>query len=78
MSEVVEITVNNNGSIRISGGEFVIKDGSGNSYDLGGRKAIGLCRCGKSNNKPFCDGAHKQCEFDSVVVATTLPPPKTA
>jgi CDGSH-type Zn-finger protein len=22
-----------------------------------------LCRCGKSANKPFCDGAHKSCNF---------------
>lgn len=77
MSEPVEITVKNNGSIRISGGAFVIKDAEGNSYDLGGRTAIGLCRCGESNNKPFCDGAHGKCGFESVVVATALPPMKT-
>ena len=29
------------------------------------RKAVQvwLCRCGKSANKPFCDSAHKTCDF---------------
>ncbi len=29
------------------------------------KETIALCRCGASNNKPFCDGAHKSIGFDS-------------
>lgn len=71
-----KIKVNVNGSIRIEGGDFELLDGSGNKYDLGGRAAISLCRCGHSENKPFCDGAHGRCGFDSQVEACTLPPKK--
>ncbi|HEU0184699.1 MAG TPA: CDGSH iron-sulfur domain-containing protein [Blastocatellia bacterium] len=70
-----KITVNNNGSLRIEG-EVEIYDGAGNKYDLAGRTVIGLCRCGQSNNKPFCDGSHARCGFESQVVATVLPAPK--
>ncbi|MBI4850414.1 MAG: CDGSH iron-sulfur domain-containing protein [Acidobacteria bacterium] len=70
----VEITINNNGSIRISG-NFVIKDASGKEFGLAGRTVIGLCRCGQSANKPFCDGAHGRCGFQSTVEARELPSP---
>lgn len=70
-----KIIVNNNGSLRIEG-EFEIYDASGNQYDVSGRTVIGLCRCGQSANKPFCDGSHARCGFQSQVVATVLPPPK--
>ena len=37
----------------------------GNEFDLGGKETIALCRCGHSENRPFCDGAHKSCGFES-------------
>ena len=74
MADNTEITVTPNGPLRISG-NFVIKDGQGGSFDLSGRTAISLCRCGQSENKPFCDGSHARTGFQSVVEARTLPPP---
>ena len=29
------------------------------------REAMGLCRCGQSANKPYCDGSHKNVGFSS-------------
>ncbi|MFN3212938.1 MAG: CDGSH iron-sulfur domain-containing protein [Henriciella sp.] len=48
------------GPIEVSG-NFSIRAGSGRQA-WSGRKAY-LCRCGKSANKPFCDGAHKEAGF---------------
>ena len=70
-----KITINNNGSIRIEG-EFTIHDAEGKPFDLAGRTSIALCRCGHSENKPFCDGSHKRVAFESVCPARELPPPK--
>ena len=47
-----KITINNNGSIRVEG-DFEICDPEGNKFDLAGRTAIGLCRCGASLKKPL-------------------------
>ena len=70
-----KITVNNNGSLKLEG-EIELYDAAGGKYDLAGRTKISLCRCGQSANKPFCDGTHSRCGFESQVVATVLPPPK--
>ncbi len=69
-----EITISDNGPIRISGASIIIKDASGNIYDLNGREMISLCRCGQSANKPFCDGSHRKSGFVSTVTACQLPP----
>jgi CDGSH-type Zn-finger protein len=74
MDEPTNIVCNPNGPLRITG-NFVIKDGQGRDFDLSGRTGISLCRCGQSQNKPFCDGSHGRTGFQSVVEARKLPPP---
>jgi len=70
-----KITCMNNGPIRIEG-EFEILDPAGASFGLAGRTVISLCRCGHSENKPFCDGSHNRVGFSHTVTARELPPPK--
>jgi CDGSH-type Zn-finger protein len=69
-----KLTVNNNGSLKVEG-EFEIVDAQGNTYGLGGRTLVSICRCGMSKNKPFCDGSHKE-NFDHLAEAFDLPPKK--
>ncbi len=71
-----KITVTKNGSYRIEGEDIEFYDANGSKYDLAGRKVFALCRCGHSSKKPFCDGTHKTCEFESDVVAYALEPKK--
>ncbi|HKE01998.1 MAG TPA: CDGSH iron-sulfur domain-containing protein [Planctomycetota bacterium] len=72
----IEVLVSDNGPLRITGTGIVIKDMTGKAYDLAGREAISLCRCGQAANKPFCDGSHGRTGFVSKCEAKSLPPPK--
>ena len=56
---VLEIKVQANGPL-IFRGNALIRD-SANQEIL--RKVGGICRCGQSNNSPFCDGTHAKIEF---------------
>jgi CDGSH-type Zn-finger protein len=59
----VKITIRDNGPLLIEG-SFKLVDADGNEFALDPNKpAYALCRCGESKNKPFCDGAHKGCNF---------------
>jgi CDGSH-type Zn-finger protein len=69
------IKVFNNGPLRIEG-DFQIFDAEGGEFGLGGRTALSLCRCGFSENKPFCDGSHARQGFESACQARELPPMK--
>ncbi len=70
------IEVRTDGSIKVEG-DFEIVDQNGKPFGLGGRAKIALCRCGHSENKPFCDGAHRKCGFQSTIEAFDLPPAQT-
>ncbi|MFZ0591046.1 MAG: CDGSH iron-sulfur domain-containing protein [Bryobacteraceae bacterium] len=71
----MKVTVVNHGPIRLEG-DFSIQDAQGNAFGLGGRTVVSLCRCGLSDNKPFCDGSHKRGGFQSECAARDLPPPQ--
>jgi CDGSH-type Zn-finger protein len=63
----VKITVRKNGPYRVEDPEGLIElvDADGNKYDLTGKPAFSLCRCGASVNKPFCDGTHSKLGFQA-------------
>jgi CDGSH-type Zn-finger protein len=78
------IKVSNHGPYIVSGGiplnEQVIRiDAEGHSYEWREGKTYplqercALCRCGKSEKDPFCDGTHIKVNFDGTETATRKP-----
>jgi CDGSH-type Zn-finger protein len=67
----VRITVKRNGPYRVEAPEGTLElvDADGNVYDLTGKPAFSLCRCGASTKKPFCDGTHTQIGFAAAEAA---------
>ena len=63
MSDVT-ISTRENGPFLVSG-PISLVDHHGNAFDSGGKDTVALCRCAASNNRPFCDGSHKTCEFQA-------------
>lgn len=57
VAPAVKITVRPNGPFRVEG-PISLVDANGVAWDLTGKPAISLCRCGLSSNRPFCDGTH--------------------
>lgn len=55
-----EIKLLKNGPIVIKG-SFKVIDSGGTEFVKEG--SFSLCRCGASENKPFCDGTHKKTSF---------------
>jgi CDGSH-type Zn-finger protein len=49
------------GPIWVKGGVKIESEG-GTAYET--RNRVTLCRCGKSKNKPFCDGSHIEIRFN--------------
>jgi CDGSH-type Zn-finger protein len=54
------IAVTRDGPLWVRGGVQVVSS-DGTAYEVRNRQT--LCRCGHSENKPFCDGSHKEVGF---------------
>ena len=67
----VRITLRPNGPYRVEDPEGLVElvDANGNQFDLTGKPAYSLCRCGASINKPFCDGTHSKIGFQAAEAA---------
>ena len=67
----INVLVKRNGPYLVTGdlSELQINDADGNKFDLTGKQAVALCRCGASVNKPFCDGTHSKIGFQAAEAA---------
>ena len=64
------ITIKKNGPLLVRG-EITLLDFEGNVVEPP-KNPFALCRCGHSETKPFCDGAHNRqgfCDTASEVLA---------
>lgn len=52
------------GPLAISGAVEVV-DAEGRPFATAEGESLFLCRCGGSQNKPFCDGSHAKSSFDA-------------
>ena len=59
----LKITVNLNGSLKVEG-KVKLVDHDDNELPTKDGIPVFLCRCGASQNKPYCDGSHKRVGFD--------------
>jgi CDGSH-type Zn-finger protein len=58
---MTRITPYRNGPYLVRG-PFVLVDQDGNEIEVK-RRVVALCRCGRSQTRPFCDGTHKAIGF---------------
>ena len=57
-----------NGPYRVNG-PVKITDPQGNEIAIEEGRAVSLCRCGGSSNKPYCDGTHSRIGFQAAEAA---------
>ena len=57
----VRITPYRNGPYLVRG-PFTLVDQNGEEIEVR-RQVVALCRCGRSQMRPFCDGTHKSIGF---------------
>jgi CDGSH-type Zn-finger protein len=70
MAEQTKITALDNGPYLVKG-PVLLLDAEGNEFRTE-RATVALCRCGRSANKPFCDGTHAKAGFRAAERAVQL------
>jgi CDGSH-type Zn-finger protein len=60
----VTIKVRDDGPYKVTGPVELV-DADGNRFEVEEGRAIALCRCGRSRDKPFCDRSHREAGFRS-------------
>ena len=60
MENKIKIEILENGPLLIHG-ELQVNDKNGSINTP--KEVTAFCRCGASENKPFCDGRHRKIEF---------------
>jgi CDGSH-type Zn-finger protein len=60
MDNKIKVEILENGPLLVHG-DLQVNDKNG-SLDSQ-KKVTAFCRCGASDNKPFCDGNHRKIEF---------------
>jgi CDGSH iron-sulfur domain-containing protein 3 len=65
----LRLKVMDGGALQLRGdlGQIRVVDGDGQPFDFGERRTVLLCRCGLSQDKPFCDSSHERAGFNSTV-----------
>lgn len=59
-NETTKVEVAANGPLLVSG-NLVITNADGKEEHK--KRTTAFCRCGASENKPYCDGSHKEIDF---------------
>tara|TARA_B100001123_G_scaffold364674_1_gene423189 strand:- start:733 stop:951 length:219 start_codon:yes stop_codon:yes gene_type:complete len=59
---MASIKVLQNGPLLVEEDDVSVVDWNGSEYSVA-RLPVALCRCGASEKKPFCDGAHSKAGF---------------
>ena len=80
--EEAKIKILKDGPYLVSGNvplkeKIIVEVGSHYEYHAGRKlsqsETYSLCRCGNSNNPPFCDGSHHKIDFDGTEKAEKVP-----
>jgi CDGSH-type Zn-finger protein len=64
----VEIKVRDDGPYKVTGPVRIV-DADGGVFEVEAGRPVALCRCGRSQTKPFCDASHRAAGFESCVRA---------